>query len=76
MIDFTALENELNTKGTKIVYDVKHNQQTLTFLYEDILETKQQMDSIVNSYLTNFTLASILENKVYKGDATINQLIP
>ena len=57
MEDFTGLENELNTKGTKIVYDVKHNQQTLTFLYEDILETKQQMDSIVNSYLTNFTLA-------------------
>ena len=69
MEDFTGLENELNTKGTKIVFNVKHDQQTLSFLYEDVLETKQQMDSIVNSYLTNFTIASTLENKSYKGDA-------
>ena len=69
MEDFTGLENELNTKGTKIVFNVKHDQQTLSFLYEDVLETKQQMDSIVNSYLTNFTLTSTLENQVYKGDA-------
>ena len=69
MEDFAGLENELNTKGTKIVFDVKHDQQTLSFYYENVLETKQQMDSIVNSYLTNFTLTSTLENQVYKGDA-------
>lgn len=69
MPDFTALKNELNTKGTKIVYDIKHDQQTLSFLYDNVLETKQQMDSIVNSYLTNFTITSTLENETYKGDA-------
>jgi len=69
MEDFTGLENELNTKGTKIIFNVKHNEQTLSFYYENVLETKQQMDSIVNSYLTNFTITSILENKSYKGDA-------
>ena len=69
MPDFNVLEIELNTKGTKIFYEVKHNEQTLSFSYEDVLETKQQMDSIVNSYLTNFTITSSLENELYKGDA-------
>ena len=69
MEDFIGLENELNTKGTKIIFNVKHDEKTLSFLYEDVLETKQQMDSIVNSYLSNFTITSSLENELYKGDA-------
>lgn len=69
MEDFTGLENELNTKGTKIIFNVKHNEQVLSFSYDNVLETKQQMDSIVNSYLTNFTITSTLENELYKGDA-------
>jgi len=69
MEDFTGLENELNTKGTKIIFNLKHNEQVLSFLYDNVLETKQQMDIIVNSYLTNFTITSNLENELYKGDA-------
>ena len=69
MEDFTGLENELNTKGTKIIFNVKHNEQVLSFSYDNVLETKQQMDFIVNSYLTNFTITSNLENELYKGDA-------
>ena len=68
MADFNALENELNTKGTKVIYDVKHNEKTLSFVYENVPETKEVMDSIVNSYLTNFTITSSLENELYKGD--------
>lgn len=75
MADFTALENELNTKGTKVVYEVKHNEQVLSFVYENVSETKEMMDSIVQSYLTNFTLSSTLENLIYKGDAIIEDVI-
>jgi len=69
MADFNALEIELNTKGTKVIYEVKHNDQVLTFLYENIAETKEVMDSLVQSYLTNFTITSTLENQLYKGNA-------
>jgi hypothetical protein len=69
MADFNALETELNTKGTKVIYEVKHNDQVLTFLYENIAETKEVMDSLVQSYLTNFTITSTLENQLYKGNA-------
>ena len=69
MTDFNALEIELNTKGTKIIYEVKHNEQTLSFYYENVLETKEIMDGIVQSYLTNFNITSTLENQVFKGDA-------
>jgi len=75
MADFNALETELNTKGTKIVYDVKHNEQVLTFLYEDVSETKAQMDAIVESYLNNFVISSTLENLTYKGNAIIENAI-
>lgn len=71
MADFIALENELNTKGTKVVYEVKHNEQVLTFFYENVSDTKEVIDSIVQSYLTNFTISSTLENMEYKGDATM-----
>lgn len=75
MADFNALEIELNTKGTKVVYDVKHNEQVLTFLYEDVAETKEVMDNIVQSYLTNFTITSTLESSKYKGDAIIENAV-
>ena len=71
MADFIGLENELNTKGTKIVYEVKHNQQSLSFTYDNVTEEKVVMDGIVMSYLTNFNVSCSLENSVYKGDATI-----
>lgn len=75
MADFTALENELNTKGTKIVYDVKHNEQVLTFIYENVSETKEAMDAIIQSYLTNFVISSTLENLIYKGNVIIENAI-
>ena len=75
MPDFNALEIELNTKGTKIVYDVKHNEQVLSFVYDDVLETKQSMDNLIQSYLTNFTITSTLESSKYKGDAVIENAI-
>lgn len=75
MADFNALENELNTKGTKVVYEIKHNEQVLTFIYDDVSETKAQMDAIVESYLTNFVISSTLENLTYKGDAIIENAI-
>ena len=75
MADFNALETELNTKGTKVVYELKHNEQVLTFLYEDVSETKTQMDAIVESYLTNFVVSSTLENLIYKGNAIIENAI-
>jgi hypothetical protein len=75
MADFNALENELNTKGTKILYEVKHNEQVLSFIYEDVSEIKAQMDAIVESYLTNFVISSTLENLTYKGNAIIENAI-
>lgn len=75
MPDFNALEIELNTKGTKIVYDVKHNEQVLSFVYDDVLETKEAMDNLIQSYLTNFTITSTLESSKYKGDAIIENAI-
>ena len=75
MADFNALEIELNTKGTKVIYDVKHNDQVLTFLYENIAETKEVMDNIVQSYLTNFNITSTLENQLYKGNAIIENAV-
>ena len=75
MPDFNALEIELNTKGTKIVYDVKHNEQVLSFVYDDVLETKEAMDNLIQSYLTNFTITSTLESSTYKGDAVIENAI-
>ena len=71
MADFIGLENELNTKGTKIVYEVKHSDQSLSFMYDNVTEEKAVMDAIVMSYLTNFNVSCSLENSVYKGDATI-----
>lgn len=71
MTDFTGLETELNTKGTKIFYEVKHTEKSVSFVYENVSETKQVMDNIVMSYLTNFNVSCSLENSVYKGDATI-----
>jgi len=75
MPDFNALEIELNTKGTKVIYDVKHNEQVLTFLYENVAETKEVMDNIIQSYLTNFTITSTLESSKYKGDAIIENAV-
>jgi transcription termination factor NusB len=75
MADFIALENELNTKGTKVVYEVKHNDQVLSFVYDNVLETKQAMDNLIQSYLTNFTIISTLEGSIYKGDAIIENAI-
>ena len=75
MADFIALENELNTKGTKVVYELKHNEQVLSFVYDDILETKQAMDNLIQSYLTNFTITSTLESSKYKGDAVVENAI-
>ena len=75
MADFNALEIELNTKGTKVVYEVKHNDQVLTFLYENVSETKEVMDSIVQSYLTNFNITSTLEEMNYKGNAIVENAI-
>lgn len=72
MADFIGLENELNTKGTKIVYEVKHNEQSLSFYYEDVQEEKAIMDAIVQSYLTNYHITSTLSDTNYKGDAIIN----
>lgn len=71
MADFTGLENELNTKGTKIFYEVKHNQESVSFFYENVTEEKAVMDAIVMSYLTNFNVSCSLDNFVYKGDASI-----
>lgn len=75
MANFSALETELNTKGTKIVYEVKHNVQVLTFLYENVSETKEVMDNIVQSYLTNFNITSTLEEMNYKGNAIVENAI-
>ena len=75
MADFNALEIELNTKGTKVVYEVKHTDQVLTFLYENVSETKEVMDSIVQSYLTNFNITSTLEEMNYKGNAIVENAI-
>lgn len=75
MANFSALETELNTKGTKIVYEVKHNDQVLTFLYENVSETKEVMDNIVQSYLTNFNITSTLEEMNYKGNAIVENAI-
>jgi phosphoribosylformylglycinamidine (FGAM) synthase PurS component len=75
MADFNALEMELNTKGTKVVYEVKHNEQVLNFIYEEVSETKAQMDAIVESYLNNFVISSTLENFTYKGNAIIENAI-
>ena len=69
MPDFTALENELNTKGTKILFEIKHNDQVLTFIYENVVDTKQSMDDIVSQYLPNYNISSTLESGIYKGDA-------
>lgn len=71
MADFDALETELNAKGTRIVYMVKHTENVVVFYYNDIQDTKQAMDALVQSYLTNYTVTSTLENGEYKGDATI-----
>ena len=75
MVDFTALENELNTKGTKVIYKLKHNEQTLSFNYKNVSETKEIMDGIVQSYLTNYNITSSLQNSEYKGDAIIENPI-
>lgn len=75
MPDFNALEIELNTKGTKIVYGVKHNEQILSFYYSDVAETKEFMDALVKSYLTNFNITSTLEDTNYKGDAIVENAI-
>ena len=75
MADFSGLESDLNLKGTKVVYEVKHNDQVLSFVYDDVLETKQSMDNLIQSYLTNFTITSTLENSKYKGDAVIENAI-
>jgi len=75
MPDFNGLENELNSKGTKVVYELKHNEQVLSFVYDDILETKQAMDNLIQSYLTNFTITSTLESSKYKGDAVVENAI-
>lgn len=74
MTDFNALQTELKTKGTEIIYEVKHNDNVVVFYYENVNETKQVMDAIVESYLANYTITSTLENNAYKGDAT-NQTI-
>ncbi len=72
MPDFIGLENELNTKGTKVVFEVKHNNETVTILYDSVTDTKENMDGIVQSYLTNYNITSTLELSCYKGDAIIN----
>jgi hypothetical protein len=72
MADFIGLENELNTKGTKVYYEVRNNDETVTFIYDSVTDTKENMDGIVQSYLTNYKITSTLELNVYKGDAIIN----
>jgi hypothetical protein len=71
MADFKALETELNGYGVKIYYHTEHDNQVLAYIYDDIFETKETMDNIVQSYLTNFTITSTLVLNRYKGDAVI-----
>lgn len=71
MADFIGLENELNTKGTKVFFEVRNNDEVVIFVYENVTDTKENMDGIVQSYLTNYTITSSLELGVYKGDAVI-----
>ena len=71
MADFNALETELNANGMQIIYEVKHTENVVVFYYENIEETKQAMDALVQSFLTNYTVTSTLENNEYKGDAII-----
>ena len=71
MADFNALETELNANGMQIIYEVKHTENVVVFYYENIEETKQAMDAFVQSFLTNYTVTSTLENNEYKGDAII-----
>ena len=71
MADFDGLRMELESLGTKINYEVRHNGEVLSYLFGDVFDTKETMDSIVQSYLTNFTISSTLEDNSYKGDAVL-----
>ena len=69
--DWQKIENELNAKGTKVLFEVKHNGQVLTFVYESVITPKEDMDLILTTNLPNYVVTSTLEQECYKGDAVV-----
>lgn len=69
MADFNGLITALNQKGDQVAFNVRHNDELIDIVYENVTETKENMDLIVSSYLSSeYPLTqSDIELGVYKS---------
>ena len=69
MADFNALITVLNEKGDQVAFNVRHNESLIDIVYENVTETKENMDLIVSSYLSSEypLIQSDIELGVYKS---------
>lgn len=70
---FSNLQIELSNKGTESAFIIKHEGSVISFLYENVKDSKEQMDSLVKSHLVNYNITTTLSGEIYKGDAVLIQ---